>query len=122
MLQASPALLDLAMEAPAGQREGRSCPAASSCGGSSAVPAVPALSVIVPTFNEQGNVADMFEALAGTLAGVPFEVIFVDDNSPDGTAQAVRQRMRRRKRARKSLSWRAWRTLRSPPLRCAEGT
>ena len=37
-------------------------------------------------------------------------------------AQAVRQRMRRRKRARKSLSWRAWRTLRSPPLRCAEGT
>ncbi|MBE9603510.1 glycosyltransferase family 2 protein [Acetobacteraceae bacterium H6797] len=44
------------------------------------------LSVIVPCYNEAGNVAEMVRRLDAALAGVSWEVIFVDDNSPDGTA------------------------------------
>src|SRR6476619_6278645 len=50
----------------------------------------PELSVVVPTFKERANVPRLVEKLARTLAGVDWEVIFVDDNSPDGTAAAVR--------------------------------
>jgi dolichol-phosphate mannosyltransferase len=52
--------------------------------------AAPQLSVIVPTFNEHDNVDTLFRRIEAALAGVEFEVIFVDDNSPDGTWQLVR--------------------------------
>jgi dolichol-phosphate mannosyltransferase len=48
------------------------------------------LSLVVPTFNERGNVAELIRRLDVTLAGIPWEAIFVDDNSPDGTADAVK--------------------------------
>ena len=51
----------------------------------------PVLSVIVPCFNERPNVAPMIAKLDAALAGVSWEVIYVDDNSPDGTAQEVRR-------------------------------
>lgn len=50
----------------------------------------PELSVIVPTFNEAANVHLVIDALDRSLAGVSWEVIFVDDDSPDGTADRVR--------------------------------
>jgi dolichol-phosphate mannosyltransferase len=50
----------------------------------------PELSVVVPTFKERDNVPLLVEKLARALAGVEWEVIFVDDNSPDGTAAAAR--------------------------------
>ena len=50
----------------------------------------PELSVVVPTFKERDNVPLLVEKLARTLAGVDWEVVFVDDNSPDGTAAAAR--------------------------------
>jgi dolichol-phosphate mannosyltransferase len=50
----------------------------------------PELSVIVPTYNEHDNVPLVVELLKRTLEDVSWEVIFVDDNSPDGTAAAVR--------------------------------
>ena len=50
----------------------------------------PQLSVIVPTFNERDNVTTLLRRLEATLAGMPFEVIFVDDDSPDGTCEVVR--------------------------------
>jgi dolichol-phosphate mannosyltransferase len=49
------------------------------------------LSVIVPTFNEAGNVRLLVARLSDVLAGIRWEVIFVDDNSPDGTAATARQ-------------------------------
>lgn len=49
-----------------------------------------ALSVIVPTFNERENVPAVVERLDRTLGDFGWEVIFVDDASPDGTAAAVR--------------------------------
>ena len=58
------------------------------------------LSVVVPTFNECGNVTALFRKLETALAGVAWEVIFVDDNSPDGTWQEVRDLARNDGRVR----------------------
>lgn len=51
----------------------------------------PALSVIVPCYNERPNVAPMIAKLDSALRGIDWEVIYVDDNSPDGTAAEVRR-------------------------------
>ncbi len=51
----------------------------------------PVLSVIVPCFNERPNVVPMIAKLDAALAGMAWEVIYVDDNSPDGTTQEVRR-------------------------------
>ena len=48
------------------------------------------LAVIVPTFNERANVAELVARLDRVLQGRGWEVIVVDDNSPDGTADAAR--------------------------------
>ena len=48
------------------------------------------LSIIVPTFNEALNVAELIRRLELALAGLQWEIIFVDDESPDGTAEVVR--------------------------------
>ena len=48
------------------------------------------LSIVVPTFKERGNVAELVRRLDLALAGIAWEAIFVDDNSPDGTAEAVK--------------------------------
>ena len=49
------------------------------------------LAIIIPTFNERENVPLVVERLNRVLAGVAWEAIFVDDDSPDSTADAVRQ-------------------------------
>ena len=48
------------------------------------------LGVVLPTFNERKNLRGMIDRLDAALAGVPWEVIVVDDNSPDGTADEAR--------------------------------
>jgi dolichol-phosphate mannosyltransferase len=48
------------------------------------------LAVIIPVFNERENVLPMVQALKRTLAGIDFEMIFVDDDSPDGSADLIR--------------------------------
>src|ERR1700748_939071 len=50
----------------------------------------PELTVVVPTFNERTNVPLLVARLQRTLDGIDWEAIFVDDNSSDGTAAAVR--------------------------------
>src|ERR1700749_381419 len=50
---------------------------------------LPALSFVVPTFNERDNVPKLYRKLEAALAGIAWEVIFVDDNSPDGTWSVV---------------------------------
>jgi dolichol-phosphate mannosyltransferase len=49
------------------------------------------LSVVVPCYNELPNVAPLVAKLDAALAGIAWEVIYVDDNSPDGTAEEVRR-------------------------------
>ena len=50
-------------------------------------------SVILPTYNERENIIELIEALHQILGPEDFayELIVVDDNSPDGTADAVRE-------------------------------
>lgn len=48
------------------------------------------LAIIIPTFNETGNVQPLVDAVARALPDVRWELVFVDDNSPDGTADKVR--------------------------------
>ena len=62
--------------------------------------AIPELSVVVPTFNERDNVTTLFRRLETALAGKAWEVIFVDDNSPDGTWDVVRDLARQDSRVR----------------------
>lgn len=61
---------------------------------------LPQLSVVVPTFNERDNVTVLYRRLEATLAGIPWEVVFVDDNSPDGTCEVVRGLARQDPRVR----------------------
>ena len=56
----------------------------------STVRPAPELSVVVPTYNERANIPILVERLAHVLAGCDWEVLFVDDNSPDGTAAVAR--------------------------------
>ncbi len=49
------------------------------------------LSIVVPTFNESGNVAELTRRLGEALRGIAWELVYVDDDSPDHTAEAVRQ-------------------------------
>jgi hypothetical protein len=43
------------------------------------------LAVVVPTFHEPENIPVLMPALEKALLAIPWELIFVDDNSPDGT-------------------------------------
>jgi dolichol-phosphate mannosyltransferase len=61
---------------------------------------LPQLSVVIPTFNERDNVTTLFRRLEKTLEGIPFEAVFVDDNSPDGTWQVLRELSREDGRVR----------------------
>jgi dolichol-phosphate mannosyltransferase len=49
------------------------------------------LSIVVPCYNECPNVAPLIAKLDAALAGIAWEVIYVDDDSPDGTADEVRR-------------------------------
>jgi dolichol-phosphate mannosyltransferase len=55
-----------------------------------AVTGAPQLSVVVPCYEERENVRPLVVALDIALAGRSWEVIFVDDDSPDGTADEIR--------------------------------
>ena len=63
--------------------------------------AVPAeLSVVVPTFREKDNIGLLVQKLDVALSGIAWEVIFVDDDSPDGTAGEVKALARTDSRVR----------------------
>jgi dolichol-phosphate mannosyltransferase len=60
----------------------------------------PELSVIVPTLNEAGNIALLYEALKKALEGIDWEMIIVDDDSRDGTVTISRALAARDRRVR----------------------
>lgn len=62
----------------------------------------PTLSVVVPIYNEEECVRLLYEKICGTLDvhGEPFEVIFVDDGSQDGTVEVLRELHRQDSRVR----------------------
>ena len=48
------------------------------------------LTVVVPTFNERDNIEVLLARLDAALRGIAWEVVYVDDDSPDGTADRIR--------------------------------
>ena len=56
----------------------------------------PALSVVVPVFNEAENVKPLCEKLHGALSklGRSYEIILIDDGSSDGTWEKLRENIR----------------------------
>jgi len=48
------------------------------------------LSIVVPTFNESQNIRELLSRLNAALGSVRWEVVFVDDDSADGTAALIR--------------------------------
>ena len=52
-------------------------------------PTTPELSVVVPVFNEQDNIAILQSELGAALVGIDHEIIFVDDGSTDQTAAKI---------------------------------
>ena len=51
---------------------------------------MPDISIVVPTFREAENVRELYSRLAAVMGTHAWELIFVDDDSPDGTADLAR--------------------------------
>jgi dolichol-phosphate mannosyltransferase len=62
--------------------------------------AAPELSIVIPTYNERGNIAALVEAVRAALGDIPWEMIIVDDDSPDQTFQEVSNLAREEPRLR----------------------
>ena len=56
---------------------------------------MPELAIVLPTYNEKENVEELLERVEKSLKGMDFEVVIVDDNSPDGTADLAEKIGRR---------------------------
>jgi dolichol-phosphate mannosyltransferase len=80
----------------------------------------PELSIVVPTFNERENIPRLVDMLRAALPDIAWELIVVDDNSPDGTSEIakriaasdsrIRCIRRIRRRGLAGAAWRAsWR-------------
>ncbi len=52
--------------------------------------------LVIPTFNERGNIGRLIDELQSVFASLPHEmhILVVDDNSPDGTIDVVREKQR----------------------------
>lgn len=61
---------------------------------------MPELTVVVPTLDERQNLAPLIASLESVLSGIDFEILFVDDDSPDGTATLARQMAQHNRRVR----------------------
>ena len=62
----------------------------------------PEVSVIIPAFNEEGNIETLFERIDEGIAacGLPGETVFVDDGSTDGTWERVEAEQAKRSNVR----------------------
>ena len=48
-------------------------------------------SIVIPLYNEEQNVAPLYVRLTQVMTGLeePYEIIFIDDGSKDGTLEAL---------------------------------
>jgi len=63
-------------------------------------PFSPAVSIVVPTFNESRNLRRLVDQLDRAMGTIPWEVVFVDDDSPDGTWKVAKDLARADARVR----------------------
>ncbi len=61
---------------------------------------MPEISIIVPTFSESENIVELHARLTTVLESESWELIFVDDDSPDGTADLARDLANKDQRVR----------------------
>jgi dolichol-phosphate mannosyltransferase len=61
---------------------------------------MPEISIVVPTFSEAENIAELHARLSAVLGSESWELIFVDDDSPDGTANLARELSNKDQRVR----------------------
>lgn len=56
-------------------------------------PIVDSISLVIPVFNEEGNLTELHRRLTAVLTGLalPYEIIFIDDGSKDGTWNLIRE-------------------------------
>ena len=54
----------------------------------------PSISIVIPTYNEKENIFKILKRLREALKSISHEIIFVDDNSPDGTSAVVKDSMK----------------------------
>ena len=47
-------------------------------------------SILIPTYNEKDNILDLIQEIHETLISYEYEIIIIDDNSPDKTAEIVK--------------------------------
>ena len=60
----------------------------------------PSLSIVIPTYNEKDNIFKLLEKLKKVLKSINHEIIFVDDNSPDGTSAVIKDCMKKSSKIR----------------------
>ena len=58
------------------------------------------LSVVIPTFNERENIDAIIDSVSIVLVDINWEIIFVDDDSPDGTSDYIKDISRKNDRIR----------------------
>lgn len=58
------------------------------------------ISVILPTYNEEGNIIPLIDKVKKYLKSKIYEIIVIDDNSPDNTAKLVAEKFSKDKRVR----------------------
>jgi dolichol-phosphate mannosyltransferase len=63
-------------------------------------PLSPTVSIVVPTFNESRNLRRLVGLLDRAMGKIPWEVVFVDDDSPDGTWRVAKDLARSDPRVR----------------------
>ncbi len=78
---------------------------------------MPELTIVVPTYNEKDNIELIYQALKQALKNIEWELVIVDDDSPDGTAEVTRRLSQADQRVR-SIQ-RIWR--RGLSSACVEG-
>ena len=56
------------------------------------------ISIVIPTFNEVGNIISLLKNLIDLVNHFEYEIIVVDDDSPDGTSDEVSKYMQSNKK------------------------
>ena len=56
------------------------------------------ISIVIPTFNEVENIIPLLKNLTVLVSDFEYEIIIVDDDSPDGTSDEVSKYMKSNKR------------------------